>query len=57
MIYSTKIIALQRTIGTEAEQFPEKKHINGIFVAVWEKHGLMSSPWLPPSFPPEGPVS
>ncbi len=22
-------------IGTEAVQFPEKKYINGIFVAVW----------------------
>jgi hypothetical protein len=22
-------------IGTEAAQFPEKKYINGIFVAVW----------------------
>jgi hypothetical protein len=23
-------------IGTEAAQFPEEEHINGIFVAVWE---------------------
>ncbi len=22
-------------IGTEAEKFPEKEYINGIFVAVW----------------------
>ncbi len=22
-------------IGTEAAKFPEKEHINGIFVAVW----------------------
>jgi hypothetical protein len=25
-------------IGTEAAQFPEKKYINGIFVAVWIVH-------------------
>jgi hypothetical protein len=25
-------------IGTEAEQFPEKEYINGIFVAVWSSH-------------------
>ncbi len=36
-------------IETEVAQFPEKKYINGIFVAVWEKQGFMS-PW-------QGPVS
>jgi hypothetical protein len=25
-------------IGTEAAQFPEKEHINGIFVAVWDSN-------------------
>jgi hypothetical protein len=24
-------------VGTEAAQFPEKKYINGIFLAVWYK--------------------
>ncbi len=26
---------MNKEIGTEATQFPEKEYINGIFVAVW----------------------
>jgi hypothetical protein len=30
-------------IGTEAEQFPEKEYINGIFVAVQSSEGVKES--------------
>jgi hypothetical protein len=29
-------------IGTEAAQFPEKEYINGIFLAVYEKHKVFN---------------
>jgi hypothetical protein len=31
-------------IGTEAAQFPEKEHINGIFLSVWRLKHLFTSP-------------
>jgi hypothetical protein len=36
----TRPILWNVEIGTEAAQFPEKEHINGIFVAVWEPYSL-----------------
>jgi hypothetical protein len=30
-------------IGTEADQFPEKEYINGIFLAVYSKNNRMQT--------------
>ncbi len=40
-------------IGTEAAQFPEKKYINGISLALWHSMYNTTAPWyyLTPSLP------
>jgi hypothetical protein len=41
-------------IGTEAALFPEKEHINGIFLAVWQIQLYYAFTCEVPSSPDEG---